>query len=330
MKVSFIVPVYKVENYLSQCVESILAQTYKDIEIVLVDDGSPDKCPELCDDWAHKDSRIKVLHKQNGGLSDARNAGLSVATGDYVVFVDGDDFWISKDDLTNLMKISEQKTHVDFIGFNCKYFYPETNTYTPWVEYDNSLNESVDKNKVIIALVQSGTFPMSACLKIFRRSFLIDNGLTFKKGQIAEDIPWFINLLDKTDKCCFVNQFIYAYRQNVVGSITNTSGRRGFDSLFDIFKTELEKIDGRSFNENAKKALKSFLAYEYCILLTYLSGFNKSESKLLRKELYQYKDVLNYTLNPKVKKAAFVYKFLGIRATEMVLNIYQYKRKLKK
>lgn len=330
MKVSFIVPVYKVEQYLTQCVESILAQTYSDFEILLVDDGSPDGCPALCDSLAVDDDRVKVIHKENGGLSDARNAGLNSATGDFVVFVDGDDFWISKDDLASLMKILELKNDADFIGYNCKYYYPETNTFTPWVEYDNSLNDSVDKNKAIIALVQSGTVPMSACLKIFRRSFLVNNELFFKKGQIAEDIPWFINLLDKTEKCCFVNHFIYAYRQNVVGSITNTSGRRGFDSLFDIFKTELEKIDGRSFNENAKKALKSFLAYEYCILLTYLSSFDKEERLLLRKELYHYKDILQYTLNPKVRKASVVYKFLGIRATEIVLNIYQYKRKQKK
>lgn len=85
-----------------------------------------------------------------------------------------------------------------------------------------------------------------------------------------------------------------------------------------------------SFNENAKKALKSFLAYEYCILLTYLNGFDKAERKLLRKELYQYKDILSYTLNPKVKKASMIYRFFGIRATEMVLNIYQNKRKRKK
>ena len=94
MKISFILPVYKVEKYLDECVESIVSQTYRDIEVVLVDDGSPDNCPVLCDQWAKKDQRIKVVHKPNGGLSDARNAGLDNATGDYVIFVDSDDFWV--------------------------------------------------------------------------------------------------------------------------------------------------------------------------------------------------------------------------------------------
>ena len=91
-EVSIIVPVYKVEKYLDRCIESLIAQTLSDIEIILVDDGSPDNCPSLCDRWAKKDSRIKVIHKENGGLGFARNSGLDIACGEYVGFVDSDDF----------------------------------------------------------------------------------------------------------------------------------------------------------------------------------------------------------------------------------------------
>ena len=90
--ISVIVPIYKVEQYLDQCVESIRVQTYKNLEIILVDDGSPDKCPELCEQYALKDERIIVVHKKNGGLSDARNYGINVSTGNYIIFVDGDDY----------------------------------------------------------------------------------------------------------------------------------------------------------------------------------------------------------------------------------------------
>ena len=95
-KVSIIVPVYKVEPYLDKCVSSIVNQTYTNLEIILVDDGSPDNCPAMCDAWAEKDSRIRVIHKPNGGLSDARNAGMAVATGELMAFVDSDD-WIAPD-----------------------------------------------------------------------------------------------------------------------------------------------------------------------------------------------------------------------------------------
>lgn len=95
-KISVIVPVYKTEQYLNRCVQSITDQTYKNLEIILVDDGSPDNCPEMCDQWAKKDERIKVIHKRNGGISSARNAGLDSATGDYIMFADSDD-WMEPD-----------------------------------------------------------------------------------------------------------------------------------------------------------------------------------------------------------------------------------------
>lgn len=323
MKISCVIPVYKVETYLRQCVESLLYQTYCEIEIILVDDGSPDGCPQLCDELAREDSRIQVIHKENGGLSDARNVGLLASNGDYIVFVDGDDFWQNNSAMQDLVDVVDPK--LDFIGYNCSYYYPESNRFSVWTPYDMCLANSTDKNTAMVTLVKSGTFPMSACLKLMKRSFLIDNNLFFKKGQIAEDIPWFINVLNATNKCCFVNQYVYAYRQNVVGSISNTRGRKSFDHLFDIFKMELSQIDYRSFNEDAKNALKSFLAYEYCILLTY-----KDIDKITKQELLNYKDILVYDLNPKVKKASRIYKTFGIGATTFALNVYQQIRRNRK
>ncbi len=318
MKVSFIVPIYNVEKYLSECVESILAQTYSDFEMLLVDDGSPDNCPALCDDWATKDSRIKVLHKPNGGLSDARNYGLNHAQGDYVVFVDSDDFWVEKDCLEQLMNVVDAHLECDFIGFNCSYYYSDTKTYKKWVAYNESLSVPTDKNIVICSLVASGTFPMSACLKIIKRKSLSDMGLRFIKGTIAEDIPWFIDLLEGSKKCMFVNQYIYAYRQNVAGSITASGNPKSTSDLFAIVKNEVAKMKNRSIAKDAKDALYSFLAYEFCILLTASSRMSKE----IRKELMNYKWLLDYTSNPKVRKAAFVNKLFGIKVTELVLKFY--------
>ena len=95
-KISVIIPIYKAEKFLDKCIGSVVGQTYENLEIILVDDGSPDNCPAICDSWAEKDSRIKVVHKENGGLSSARNAGLDVVTGEYFGFIDSDD-WIEKD-----------------------------------------------------------------------------------------------------------------------------------------------------------------------------------------------------------------------------------------
>ena len=114
MKLSIIIPVYRVEDTLNRCVESVLNQNLDDFEVILVDDGSPDKCPQMCDDWAEKNANIRVVHKPNGGLSDARNAGVEKAQGDYITFVDSDDY-IATDTYQPLLATLARKTDVDII-----------------------------------------------------------------------------------------------------------------------------------------------------------------------------------------------------------------------
>ena len=132
--ISVIIPVYKVELYLKQCVESILIQTYSNIEIILVDDGSPDSCPQICDEYARKDYRIKVIHKSNGGLSDARNVGLNGAVGQYVVFVDSDDYWLNENCLKSLVDEINRTPNIDFICFN-SYSFVNGTIKNDWIAY---------------------------------------------------------------------------------------------------------------------------------------------------------------------------------------------------
>ena len=329
MKISFVIPVYNVAPYLHECVRSIIGQSYSNIEIILVDDGSKDESPAICDAFANSDNRVKVIHKENGGLSDARNKGLEAATGEYVVFVDGDDYWLNKDDLEKLVEKIARRGGIDFLGFNCEYFFPKNQTYSKWVAYSDTLMEPVDGSTAMISLVKSGTFPMSACLKLLNRDFLLREGITFKVWTTAEDIPWFISVLEKTRSCVFTNQYVYAYRQNVTGSISNTGGSRFFDHLFNIFKSELERVEERAFTDEAKHALLSFLAYEYSILLSTLYRFDEETAKRYREEIRPYAYILRYTDNPKVKPASIVYRLFGFCATEHSLRLYKKFRKYK-
>lgn len=322
MKVSFIIPVYKVEQYLPQCVESILCQSYTDFEIILVDDGSPDNSGILCDEFAKKDYRVRVIHKPNGGASDARNVGLKEAHGEWIIFVDSDDFWIKHTCLQQIITVVEQHPECGFIGFNCSYYYEDTQMFTKWVAYDDKLGNPIDKNTAMHSLVASGTMPMSPCLKVISRKCLQDTQLSFIKGTIAEDIPWFLDLLEGCGKCMFVNQYIYAYRQNREGSVTNSGGERSFNNLLWIIQQELKKLDQRTFSKEAKDDLCSFLAYEFCILLSLLSSLPTSQQADKRKELLPYKWLLKYTANPKVKKVALINKLFGIRVTEWILAFY--------
>ena len=115
--ISVIIPIYKVEKYLKSCVDSVLSQSYKNIEVILVDDGSPDSCPQICDYYKSLDKRIVVIHKNNGGLSDARNVGLSKANGDYVLFLDSDDLWTEQYAVSRLVAVLATNPEADLVFF---------------------------------------------------------------------------------------------------------------------------------------------------------------------------------------------------------------------
>jgi len=142
---SIIVPVYKVEQYLGNCVESILSQTWHDYELILVDDGSPDKCGEICEEYAKKDDRVKVVHKKNGGLSSARNAGLDVCAGTYIIFIDSDDFWDDNSALENI-HANLTETDADLLIFPAKRYYEKEDKYTYILNAEANRERIIDSN----------------------------------------------------------------------------------------------------------------------------------------------------------------------------------------
>lgn len=316
--ISVIIPVYKVERYLRKCIESVISQSYRKIEIILVDDGSPDNSGLICDEYAVKDDRVKVVHKTNGGLSDARNMGLKVSTGDYVMFIDSDDYWVNSESLSQLVEILKSGDY-DFVGFNCSYYYPSTDKYQHWRYYGEKITRGNDKFALIIELVKSGTFPMSACLKVIKRDFLLVNKIDFIKGIIAEDIPWFLSLLSHARSIKFVNLYMYAYRKEVAGSITSNFSLKSYNDLFNTLKEETNKILNSSYPEKVQAALLSFMAYEFCILLGMIRNFDFKIQYKYRQELLNYKWLLKYTLNPKVKYCSYVNRLFGIKITELLL-----------
>ena len=157
-------------------------------------------------------------------------------------------------------------------------------------------------------------------MKIFKRAFIQDNELFFKKGQLSEDIQWFINVLDKSTYCMFVNQNVYAYRQGVAGSITRNVGLKHINDLIGILVEEVNKIEDRSFTADAKECVLSFLAYEYSIILGYLQYLDKEEAERKFALLKDYEWLLTFTQDPKVKKVALAKRFLGLRLTAKLLQ----------
>lgn len=213
--VSIIVPVYKVEPYLRKCVDSILAQTYQNLEIILVDDGSPDNCGAICDEYAKQDARIKVMHKPNGGLSDARNAGLDTMTGEYVAFVDSDD-WIMPQMYETLLQMLKQfQADIAFGGVADDL---EQNGKVTTVKVSNYGDEPFSESAAE-AMRRYFHGSWAAWDKLYKADLFRD--IRYPVGEINEDEAIVLQLLSKCTRVCYTNEIFYHYMKRPgSGSIT--------------------------------------------------------------------------------------------------------------
>lgn len=187
--ISVIIPIYKVEQYFDECVESIIKQTFKNLEIILVDDGSPDGCPRMCDEWARKDERIRVVHKKNGGLSSARNAGMDVATGEYVSFVDSDDF-ITQDALQNLYERMQGDESVGIVS-GMIYRYQDGNT-SNFKQAWTLTEEKIIPAKDFLLETMSQETSYTVWNKLYKREILDE--VRFREGRNNEDTLFMYDL----------------------------------------------------------------------------------------------------------------------------------------
>ena len=232
MRLSVVIPVYRVEQTLERCVKSVLAQDVQELEVILVDDGSPDSCGAICDRLASVDARIKVVHKANGGLSDARNHGLDLACGDYVTFVDSDDF-IAENTYKPLMDVVSQHPEYDIVE------YPVFVHYGSRAEY-KLLFDDVEYFDVLEYFLKGKAYAHSyAWNKIYRRSLFA--GVRFPVGRVFEDIQTLPSLLEKTKVVATVSVGMYYYCWNEAG-ITCTADGNKLAELLDAHVRIIERI----------------------------------------------------------------------------------------
>ena len=215
--VSVIVPVYKVEKFLNRCVSSIVSQSYRNLEIILVDDGSPDSCPDLCNQWSAKDKRIRVIHQTNRGLSAARNAGLDVATGHYIAFVDSDDY-IVKDYLSHLVAGIKSETSIVCSKF---FLVDEKGSLLTKKEAPKKKSEVVSiEESIKILLLQQNGYDLAVWGKLYPVSFF--ETISFPEGKLYEDMGTTYKLLKLASEVVFLDAYDYAYVQRP-NSIMNSS-----------------------------------------------------------------------------------------------------------
>lgn len=209
--ISIVVPIYKVEEYLSRCIQSLINQTYKNLEIILVDDGSPDNCPKMCDDWAKNDNRIKVIHKENGGLSDARNAGLKISTGKYITFVDSDDF-VSTNFIQTLYD-DLLSTHSDMSMVGFLKFEDGQKIDQEKLESASSIETFEGLEKFRQLYMGAGVNFVVAWNKLYKTSIFKDNNILFPAQKINEDEFVAHKILASCQKVCYRDAKMYYYLQ---------------------------------------------------------------------------------------------------------------------
>lgn len=295
IKVSIIVPIYKVpERFLRQCIESLTGQTLREIEIILVDDGSPDRCGAICDEYAKRDARVRVIHKENGGLAAARNSGQDVAVGECVMFVDGDDY-LELDCCERAYKALKEK-NVQLVFFNIMTEY--ANSHKPYKTFGDEelmFDERQCKELQVRVLDFKGKIAQ-AFAKLIRRYYLVANNVRhidyLKQG--AEGFVFNIALFEHLESAFYLPAILYHYIYNEQ-SISHTPNEENYYLIVRCFEYIEEFIQGSKNKDMLRKQLLNRMLYIICT--TAITGYFNPVNKVpLRKKIQGMEKFLNVEL----------------------------------
>ncbi len=303
--ISIIIPVYNVESYLHQCVDSVLAQTYRDFEVILVDDGSPDNCPRICDEYAQKDSRVHVIHQINSGVSAARNIGIEHAKGEWITFVDSDD-WVSKNYLENF---EIEKSSADLIVQGLQYINHSSGEI---IEYKGLDNESIDKNSASSIIVKNDLLMQGyPVCKAFRKKFLEKNNLRFDTSlSTHEDIIFVLQSFVASKVIDLRRGTLYNYRYFHSSRTLSSKEHPWYETLdsskkmFDAMKITITHF-GISDNEYItylySRCIEPHVKAIFSVKYDNIINYYKTISYILKDR----KNIINY-YHPKTKKRKLI------------------------
>ncbi len=294
MKISIIIPVYNVENYIRRCLDSIVNQTYQNIEIIIINDGSPDKCGTICDEYKELDSRIIVIHKKNEGVSVARNSGLLIASGDYVYFLDSDDY-LTENTIEILYK-NAIKSNAD-ITISNHIFFDENGFHWKRSNYKIS---SIDKKNFMDSSLRfkyffGKSFGVQVWNKLYKTSFIKENNVDFDRDlYIAEDFLFNFKLFTHKPKICLINDYTYYYFQNTK-SVTHSYK----ENLTELYIQMIKKMHQHLSELNIEDKYQDILSYRAFTSIdgSGLNIYNYSKQKLrdIKTELIKFQkcDITN-------------------------------------
>lgn len=314
MKVSVIIPVYNVKPYLERCIHSVLQQTYKDLEIIMVDDGSTDGSGELAESLKDLSPCIQVVHQENQGLSGARNTGIHHATGEYLVFLDSDDEWLLSDGLDTLMENAD----ADLIVFKHVHIWGQERRENT-ADYDvETICMLPDAQAVFSHLILTQQFRMSACMLLVRREIIIQHQILFPLGYISEDVIWSLHLWQYVHTVSIRNLNFYGYYHRGA-SISTTPTFKVYDSYDKIFTYWKEQCDNGCVNS---EAICVYLADLWTNMGYLYHELPQSDKGFALQVLERHKGLLNNARSSKSKRSQSLVKILGVKYTGVVLGWY--------
>ena len=317
-KFSLILPVYNVEKYLAPCVDSILAQKFTDFEVVLVDDGAKDSSPAICDSYAQKDARVRVIHKANGGQGDARNVGLSAAEGEYVFFIDSDDLLYDENVLGKIANKTQETPDV-IMHKHIKWF-ENTNTYSQCDYSYNIDTVNRDFSDIFCELIDKSAYGNAGWNKVIRRALLVDNHIEFAVGISAEDNDWFYQVLTVMKSVALLDEVCYVYRQRL-GSVSHSKSNKLIRDQLWIIEKWVDYVS-RNKEKTCSKVIMRDLAWQYCSAVIIYS--HTKVDKEVYKTLKKYTHLLQNRTNKRTIVFSKIVKVIGLRGLILMLKLYTF------
>lgn len=325
LKISVIIPIFNTAKDLPKCIESVVHQTYKNIEVLLINDGSTDKSGEICERYSKIDKRIKIFHQRNQGASTARNIGIKNSTGNYIIFLDSDDFWANDNCLMEVInKIQSFSEEIDVVFLKCAVIKKDGKlTKSRGYEFNAFTDEELLKN-----IYRENKVAVSACLKLLNKKLFDDKSLYFQNGLLVEDIDWFFKLILKAKMYISYEGAFYCY-QIRRGSASHSFTQKRIEDYTCILEKWITFVKESNFSMEKKKYFYNMLGYEYEILISTLYSYEKKIIKTYSLRIKKLFWLLNFRNKKRSKAIKFLKNVIGFNSTCKLLNFYLNNRKIK-
>lgn len=313
---SVIVPVYNVEPYIKKCLESVLEQSCRAFELIIVDDGSTDRSGLICDAFTQTDGRVRVIHQNNAGLSVARNKGIDSAKGDYLIFLDSDDYWCN-DQVLDKIKARLDINHADVLSFNYIKF-TEQDFEKPHFDKKESMPLETPKENTLNYQIENDLWIACAWNKVVNRKLFSKGKLRFRRGITSEDIDWCLRLAQRAEYFDYIADVVVCYRQRIT-SISKHITADKIDMLISNIESCLDILDKR---QDKSKLLRPYISYQYGTAVYLASTIEHREDyKQLLERLNKIKYVLKWSKNKKIRLMYIMNLVGNLKLVMLVLRL---------